>query len=151
MKDNNYITIQGWMINKLKLSGNELIVYAAIYGFSQDGASKFEGSYQWLADAAGISKRAIITILGNLTERGLLQKIKSSKNGSKYFDYIAVIDCLTKETGEESSPMIGEESSPHITSINNLTDYIDKFTIPTTASPTDRVKLEMAKRTGGEI
>ena len=112
MKDNNYIAIQGWMINKLKLSGNELIVYAAIYGFSQDGASKFEGSYQWLADAAGISKRAIITILGKLTERGLLQKTKSSKNGSKYFDYKAAIDCFAKETGEESSPMIGEESSP---------------------------------------
>ena len=37
MKDENYIVLQGWMINKLNLKGNELTVYALIYGYSQNG------------------------------------------------------------------------------------------------------------------
>ena len=50
MKDTNFISIQGWMRTELNLSGNELLVYAIIYGFSQDGESKFTGSRQYLAD-----------------------------------------------------------------------------------------------------
>jgi hypothetical protein len=36
LKDHNYITILGWMVNRLGLSGNELMVYAIIHRFSQD-------------------------------------------------------------------------------------------------------------------
>ena len=35
----NYIVIQTFMIRELKLKGNELILYALIHGFSQDGTS----------------------------------------------------------------------------------------------------------------
>ena len=35
MKNENYITIQGWMVNELKLTGNDLICYALIYGFTK--------------------------------------------------------------------------------------------------------------------
>jgi len=64
MKDNNYIVIQGWMVNKLRLSGNELMIYAAIYGFSQDEESKYEGSGRYIADSLGMSKRQVFTISG---------------------------------------------------------------------------------------
>lgn len=50
INDGNYITIQGWMRTDLKLSGNELIVYAIIYGFSQNKQGEFTGSAQYLAD-----------------------------------------------------------------------------------------------------
>ena len=33
IKNENFIAIQGWMINELQLKGNDLIVYALIYGF----------------------------------------------------------------------------------------------------------------------
>ena len=33
----NYVAIQGWMITDLNLKGNDLLIYAVIYGFSQDG------------------------------------------------------------------------------------------------------------------
>ena len=33
IKDENFIMIQGWMVNMLNLKGNELLVYAIIYGF----------------------------------------------------------------------------------------------------------------------
>ena len=37
MNKNSYITIQSWMREELGLSGNELMTYAIVYGFSQDG------------------------------------------------------------------------------------------------------------------
>ena len=33
MYNNQFYIIQGWMVNELKLKGNELICYAVIYGF----------------------------------------------------------------------------------------------------------------------
>jgi hypothetical protein len=41
---NNYISIQGWMVEQLGLKGNELLAYALIHGFSQDGKNQFTGS-----------------------------------------------------------------------------------------------------------
>ena len=35
VKSENYITIQGWMVTELKLKGNELLIYALIFGFTQ--------------------------------------------------------------------------------------------------------------------
>ncbi len=47
IKADNYIAIQGWMVTELGLKNTELIVYALIYGFSQDrrstGAGKSHG------------------------------------------------------------------------------------------------------------
>ena len=55
MKNENYIVIQGWMRNELNLKGNELIVYALIYGFSQDEESEFTGSVAYiLADRKSV-------------------------------------------------------------------------------------------------
>ena len=39
--DDNYFQVTGWMLNRLKLKGIALNVYAIIYGFSQDGESSF--------------------------------------------------------------------------------------------------------------
>ena len=36
--------IHDWFINKLNLTGHELILYALIYSFSKDGNSKYYGS-----------------------------------------------------------------------------------------------------------
>jgi hypothetical protein len=130
MKDTNYVNIQGWMINRLKLSGNKLIVYAIIYGFSQDGISKFSGSSGYLAECAGISKRAVLGLLKSLTEDGLLIKTEKTENGTKFCDYGAVIpgeECSSPPVknlhhpGEKTSPPPvknlhhpDEKSSPHI-------------------------------------
>ena len=50
IKNENFITIHAWMISRLGLSGASLIIYAVIFGFSQDGESYFRGSRQYLAD-----------------------------------------------------------------------------------------------------
>jgi hypothetical protein len=105
MKDTNYINIQGWMINRLKLSGNKLIIYAVIYGFSQDGVSKYAGSASYLAECAGITRQATLGILKSLTEDGLITKTTRTENRIKLCDYCAVLP------GEESSTP-GQETLP---------------------------------------
>ena len=35
VRSDNHVTIDGWMINELELSGSELIVYGLIWGFSR--------------------------------------------------------------------------------------------------------------------
>ena len=41
LNDRNYITIADWMIKDYDLTTRELLTYAIIYGFSQDGESVY--------------------------------------------------------------------------------------------------------------
>ena len=74
VNNNNFITVQGWMANDLNLKGNSLLIYAIIYGFSQVEGQTYNGSYQYLADWCGTSKRQVIRILNTLVEDGLISK-----------------------------------------------------------------------------
>ena len=49
VKSNSYVNIHAFMVNELHLSGNALLIYSVIYGFSQDGKSWFTGSRSYLA------------------------------------------------------------------------------------------------------
>jgi hypothetical protein len=106
MKDNNYIVIQGWMVNQLKLSGNELMVYALIYGFSQDKVSKFTGSGQYIADSLGISRRSVTTILDSMTKKRYLHKFEYEENRVKLCAYQANVEFIHGE-----KPCDGMENS----------------------------------------
>lgn len=48
MKETDYITILSPMVSKLKLSGNNLIIFALIHGFSKDGEHSFNGSLEYI-------------------------------------------------------------------------------------------------------
>jgi DNA-binding Lrp family transcriptional regulator len=74
MNNNNYIVIQGWMCNDLQLSGNELLIYALIYGFSQDGESEFCGSRAYIANTFNISKPTVDKSLKTLVKKGYIIK-----------------------------------------------------------------------------
>lgn len=87
---NNYLNIQGWMRTELNLRGNDLLVYAIIYGFSQDSNSKFIGSLQYLADWCGATKQGILKNLNNLINMGLILKEDSYINGIKYTQYSCI-------------------------------------------------------------
>lgn len=74
MKNENFITIQGWMVNELGLSGNDLICYALVYGFSQDEESEFSGSLSYVAGCLNITKQNARKVLLRLVEKGLIAK-----------------------------------------------------------------------------
>lgn len=90
MKDNTYVVIQSWMVTDLQLSGNDLLVYAIIYGFSQDGESRFTGSLQYLADWCNATKAGIQKNLKNLVAGGYIEKHESFKNSIKFCEYSCI-------------------------------------------------------------
>lgn len=96
IKDDNYIQIQGWMLNKLNLKNNELLIYAIIYGFSQDGESEFNGSLQYLADWCNCTKQGVLKCLKSLLEKDYIKKLEYTKNNIKFCSYKTNLDILTK-------------------------------------------------------
>lgn len=144
MKDENYFVVQGWMINKLKLSGNELNIFAIIYGFSQDGVSCFDGSAQYLADFCGISRVSALNILAKLTEKGFIQKTEKYIGKLKLCSYKTTTGMETlpvknlnngsKETllgSKETIPVGSKETLPNNKYItNNISNNISNSASP---------------------
>lgn len=90
VKDENYIHLPGWAVTRLGLKGNELLVYSIIYGFSQDGETRFTGSLQYLADWTNSTKQSCIKCLKSLAEKGYITKYEKIVNGVKFCEYQAV-------------------------------------------------------------
>ena len=74
MENTDFLNIQGWMINELNLKGNELIIYALIYGFTKDGVSEFRGSRQYMADWTNTSVRSVQNVVNSLVDKGMIEK-----------------------------------------------------------------------------
>ncbi len=90
IKDGTYITIQSFMIKDLKLKGNELLVYAIVYGFSQDGEQSYTGSLQYIADWLNGTRQGALKALKSLVDKGLLIKSENVINGVKFCEYKAL-------------------------------------------------------------
>ena len=122
IKNENYITIQGWMINELNLKGNELIIYAIIYGFSQAENQIYNGSLQYLADWTNSTKQGVLKNLKSLVDKGCIVKNDKIINGVKFCEYYSTKfnGVLNKvEQGIEQSLMEGiKQSLPN--NINNI-------------------------------
>ena len=99
MKDNNYVVIQGWMVSQLHLTGNALMVYACIFGFSQ-GGEWYNGTAGYLADWCDCQKKYMLKLLKKMTDEGLLRKRTRDEHGVTFCSYQAV----TPEEGTEQQP-----------------------------------------------
>lgn len=123
-----YIVLQGWMISDLKLKGNELIVYACIYGFSQAENQVFSGGLQYLADWTNSTKQGVVKCLKSLVEKGFLVKTDKVINGVKFCEYHATKFngvCNKVERGIQQSLTGGmQQSLTNNIYINNLEDNL---------------------------
>lgn len=106
LSNKNYIAIADWMVRDLDLSSRELLTYAIIYGFSQDGESCFSGSLDYLAKWLNVSDRNNVRrTLNSLLAKGLIEKetiklndiqtrcayrVTSSKGETKIYDHIFI-------------------------------------------------------------
>lgn len=82
-----YFTILQEM-REMGLKGNELIVFAVINGFSQNGNGSFYGSLAALQEMCGIASRQTITdILKSLVDKGFINKTEVALNGVKNISY----------------------------------------------------------------
>lgn len=86
----NYIVILPFMVNELRLKGNELIIYAIIYGFSQTEGQTFSGGMQYLMDWTQSTRRGVEKSLQKLRERGLVGRIKRT---AKYDYSVNIAEC----------------------------------------------------------
>lgn len=127
----NFYVVQGWMVSELGLKGNELAVYAIIYGFSQAEQQYYTGSAQYLADWIKSSKRTVLAALKSLVEKGCIEKRERLENGVKFCDYRCNFFTTPMKNlhhpSEKFSPLPmknlhhpGEKFSPH-----NITDKIE--------------------------
>lgn len=122
MNDENYYQISGWMINKLKLKGIELNVYAIIYGFSQDGESEFKGSLKYLSEfTGGTSKPTLIKALKDLTEKQFIIRREEIINKVKFNRYRANLPLLKEFDGGSKETLQGgsKETLPNNKLLDN--------------------------------
>ena len=99
IQDNNYFQISGWMLNRLKLKGTDLQIYAIIYGFSQDCESEFTVSLQYLCDFTGTSRTTVIKSLKSLVEKEFIIKTENNINGVIFNRYKANLQVVKKLYG----------------------------------------------------
>ncbi|WAX06727.1 hypothetical protein BF486P1_00027 [Bacteroides phage BF486P1] len=89
LSNKNYINIQAWMVKELNLTGNDLICYALIYGFSQDGKSEFNGSLSYIAEWLNTSRQTARLVIKRLVDNGVIDKRDTVINGVKFCRYVA--------------------------------------------------------------
>lgn len=107
IQDNNYFQISGWMLNRLKLKGTDLQIYAIIYGFSQDCESEFTGSLQYLCDFTGTSRTTVIKALKSLVEKEFIIKTENNINGVIFNRYKANLQVVKKLYGGSKETLQG--------------------------------------------
>lgn len=104
--DKSYIHIWWWMINELELKGNDLLVYAIIYSFTNGTKDHyFNWSLNYLAERTNSTERGIQKNLKNLIEKWYIKKEETSLYNVKIIRY------RTKFQGVEQSSIIKEQSS----------------------------------------
>ena len=129
---NPYVTIQMPMAeNKLIENAEEMIIYAIIYGFSQDGESWYYLSLDYLAKWCKCSKDTARRAVHSLTKKGLLIVDDRSKYG-KTNRYRAVTEntiSLKEEddervkTQEEFISLILDDKSEYIVTVEEVKKY----------------------------
>lgn len=145
MKTSDYITILAPMVSELKLSGNNLIIFALIHGFSKDGIHKFEGSIDYICKWTNLSRPTVISCLKTLTECGVLNKTEFTENNIKRCHYTTNYDELiggSKEIllpvkkinrgGKETLPNIDnnngkDKSLPYNDEVNKINNWREDF------------------------
>lgn len=76
----------GWYIviteemRALGLTGNELVVYAALHAYSQKGDGCYYGGQTLLAERCGVTTRTLRNILDSLEDKGLLEVFPVVRN-----------------------------------------------------------------------
>ena len=95
IKDENFYTVFGWMLNVLELKGNELTIFAIIYSFSQDGESEFKGSISYLQKFANIeSKQTVYTMLDRLKTKHYIKKRGFKEGNIQRYAYSADLESI---------------------------------------------------------
>lgn len=151
INDQNYYQVSGWMINRLGLSGRELHAYAIIYGFTQDGATEFNGSLNYIAEFLGSSRRTAINIMNALVEKKLITKTQVNTPLGQRNYYTAIIPNFNENTGVVQKLHGGSaKTAPNNYKDNNINNNIDNL-LCEKDEKSDPVPYEKIKKLYNEI
>lgn len=121
MDDENFVHLSAWMVDRLGLKGNDLIAYAIVYGFSQDGKGWYYGGREYLAGWIGCNEKTAGAVLARLTDAGLLRKVEQATSNGRRNLYQVIRDGAenalpigrkTHEGWGEKRPMGGAKNAP---------------------------------------
>ena len=93
------------MVTELGLSGNNLIIFALIHGFTKDGIHKFEGSLDYICKWTNVSRPTAISCLKSLVECGYINKQENLFNNVKYCSYTTNYDKILGGSKEICLPV----------------------------------------------
>lgn len=131
LKKEQFINIQSFMVADLGLTGNDLLVYAIIFGFSQDGENVFMGNRSYLAAWCNCSERSVQRNLNSLMNRGLIEQVCHTADNKKvYYRAICTSDNMSLVTNCEDTS--DNMSQGLVTNCENTSDnmspvYIDNI------------------------
>lgn len=156
VRKENYIHIPGWAVCELGLKGNELLIYAIIFGFSQEENQTFRGSLRYLMDWTNSSKVTVIKTLKTLLEKDLIGKIERFDNGIKFCDY------YVKRTKEQkvvlsTLPVVkklnhpGKETLPHNIGDNIGTNSINRISKVSKKEQLEQVDVSQKKEKNNSV
>lgn len=129
LKDDNNIQIYGWMTTKLKLKGNELLIYAVIYSFSRNdnGNGVFNASTAYLCEWTNSSRQSIIDCLNSLLNKKFIIKIEDNSRKKKPNVYKInenIFDKTCKESLQEHVKKVDKTCKESLHN-NNIDNNID--------------------------
>lgn len=124
VKLDNYIVVQGWMYYLGLEKLNELLAFALVYGFSQDGESQFKGSIAYVADHLMCDKSTAIRVMKKLEEKGLVEKEQKEINGVKFNRYCVSEGVVAKYHYPLQNAIGGSCKMQHNNNINNTSNII---------------------------
>lgn len=127
VRENNFITIQGFMLSRLKLKGAELLTYAIIYGFSQSEGQYFRGSLKYLAEWTNSTVRSVTNYLNRLKEKGLIFPVRNA-DGER-IGYRAAFGATLSESDSDTEQSYMEQSSHTEQSSIEQSSYIEQSSI----------------------
>ena len=123
----NY-TIHDFMTEQLQLSGTELLLYALVYNFSQDGNGCFYGSNDYAAKKIGCRRECVNRNANSLVDKGLLSRTHGSHGGKPTIDYVAIVpDCAIQTQCAKNAHQVCENRTAVCDEIahNNQSDNLN--------------------------
>ena len=135
--DKTYISVQGWMSTKLNLKGNQLLAFALVYGFSQDGQSEFRGTITYISKWLNCSRPTTISVMAALCNLHYINKRKGEIDGNERNFYCANQDEINRQlknftsketlplTSKETLPLTSKETLPY-TIVSNIDSNIER-------------------------
>ena len=80
-KEEKYTRVYKWMADELKLDKTNLLIYALIFGLTQNGEEWFRGSREFMAEFCGVKVQTIDNNINKLIKMDLIIRGPKTKLG----------------------------------------------------------------------